>query len=50
MPTREFGEQAVSMRFMFGLEPPESQKKALDFADISAKVLPPLYFRPLARN
>jgi hypothetical protein len=35
---------------MFGLEPPESQKQPVRFADIAAKVLLPLYLRTLARD
>ena len=38
------------MRFMFGLELPESQKQPAGFADIAAKVLPPLNLRALARD
>ena len=50
IPAREFGQQAFPMGFMFGLEPPESQKQPLGFADIAAKILPALYLRALARD
>jgi hypothetical protein len=50
MPAREFGQQAFPMRFMFGLESPESQKQPVGFADIAAKLLPPLYLCALARD
>jgi hypothetical protein len=50
MPARPFGQQALPMRFMFGLELPESQKQPAGFADIAAKVLPPLNLRALARD
>jgi hypothetical protein len=50
MPARELGQQVFPMKFMFGLEPAESQKQPVGLADITAKALSPLYLRDFARD